>query len=308
MHRALRPAHCAALFREYNDSVFGGQLPLALPAVWSARLRKTAGLTYTQQWVVGGRDVPQPEYAGGTIAPSADGVVRGSRIELSVKVLESPSRLAATLLHEMCHAAAWLVDGVRKPPHGAAFKAWAAKASRKYPDRTVTTCHTYAITYRFRYACGGGGGASAAAAACGASWGRHSRSIDTTTARCGRCGGAIVLLPNDGAAKGHAATGARRAPAAPSAYVNFLKERRASTAAALGPSATPQAVMRAVAQRWTAHKAAAGQAASTVPSATSVVDLTSPDGEPTTVDDERCKHERDAVLSLADALGCVAME
>jgi hypothetical protein len=29
----------------------------------------------------------------------------------------------ATLLHEMCHAAAWLVDHCAKPPHGTVFKA-----------------------------------------------------------------------------------------------------------------------------------------------------------------------------------------
>lgn len=51
-------------------------------------------------------------------------LVRISRIELSVKVVDSAEKLAATLLHEMCHAAAWVIDGVSKPPHGAVFWKW----------------------------------------------------------------------------------------------------------------------------------------------------------------------------------------
>lgn len=33
-------------------------------------------------------------------------------------------------VHEMCHVAAWLIDHTAKPPHGPAFKAWAARAMK----------------------------------------------------------------------------------------------------------------------------------------------------------------------------------
>ena len=35
--------------------------------------------------------------------------VRASKIELSSKVLDSADRLRDTLVHEMCHAAAWII-------------------------------------------------------------------------------------------------------------------------------------------------------------------------------------------------------
>lgn len=39
-------------------------------------------------------------------------------MELSSKVLDSRDRLRRTLVHELCHVAAWLLDHVAKPPHG----------------------------------------------------------------------------------------------------------------------------------------------------------------------------------------------
>jgi predicted SprT family Zn-dependent metalloprotease len=90
-------------------------------------------------------------------------------IELSTKVLDRPARLRATLAHEMCHVAAWLVDGVARPPHGAAFRRWANRVTR-HARIDVTTCHRYAIAYRHRYQCTN--------PACLQSYGRHSKSID----------------------------------------------------------------------------------------------------------------------------------
>lgn len=53
-------------------------------------------------------------------------LVHHCRIELSEKVCTTPCRLASILLHEMCHAAQWVVDRAAKPPHGAAFRKWGA--------------------------------------------------------------------------------------------------------------------------------------------------------------------------------------
>ena len=47
---------------------------------------------------------------------------REAAIDLSIKVLDNERRLKETLLHELCHAATWIIDGVRKPPHGSDFK------------------------------------------------------------------------------------------------------------------------------------------------------------------------------------------
>lgn len=86
-----------------------------------------------------------------------------------------------TLLHELCHAAAWVIDHKAKPPHGEHFWAWANRAKSAHPGVPVTTCHSYEINYKYRYVCVGsstadeGGGAGGG---CGAEIGRHSKSID----------------------------------------------------------------------------------------------------------------------------------
>jgi predicted SprT family Zn-dependent metalloprotease len=154
-----RDALTASLYSEYNRVVFDSRLPADLPLKWDARLRTTAGTTTF------GREE--------------------TRIALSIKVLDTPFRLAQTLLHEMCHAAQWLLDGVKRPPHGAAFMAWARRASRAYPARAVAVCHNYEIRYKFTYACG----------LCAATYGRFSKSIGEAD-RCSRplCGGRLVLL------------------------------------------------------------------------------------------------------------------
>lgn len=76
-----------------------------------------------------------------------------SKVELSTKVLDNPSKLQRTLCHELCHTAAWLLDHVTKPPHGPHFKAWAAAAMKVYPHLDITTCHSYDIHFAWRWQC-----------------------------------------------------------------------------------------------------------------------------------------------------------
>lgn len=52
-----------------------------------------------------------------------------------------------------CDQATWLIDHVGKPPHGPAFKVWAAKAMAAFPDLEVTTCHHYQIHAPFQWQC-----------------------------------------------------------------------------------------------------------------------------------------------------------
>ena len=91
------------LYKSYNESCFDGALPDDLPVTWNKRLLTTAGLTKMRGGVLG----------------------KAASMKLSVKVLDSDARLQNTLLHEMCHAAAWLLDGQKKPPHGPSFWKWA---------------------------------------------------------------------------------------------------------------------------------------------------------------------------------------
>ena len=118
-----------------THQVFGSRLPAGMEIVWSKSLNTTAGRTLLTR-------------RGDAFAAS---------IELSTKVVDSEDKLRNTLCHEMCHAAAWLVNHVAKPPHGAVFKGWAAIAMRAFPDLSIATCHTYAINFKFQFeVCHGG--------------------------------------------------------------------------------------------------------------------------------------------------------
>ena len=113
----------------------------------------------------------------------------------------------------MCHVAVRLIDRATGPPHGAAFwyavatlcllsdfvlgaeargftlyclaqwlacvlaltmiprRRWGHRATAAYPHFEVTTKHSYAIHCKFVYQCTNKG--------CGASFSRHSKSVDT---------------------------------------------------------------------------------------------------------------------------------
>lgn len=110
----------------------------------------------------------------------------------------------------------------------------------------MTTCHSYEIAFKFHYTC----------RTCGYIYGRHSRSIDTESTRCGRCSmGKLELSAplRHGAPAGDAGAEVKRAP---SAYQLFTAENRAAVTAALPHGTAPKDIMRALAARWTAHKAA----------------------------------------------------
>ena len=114
----------------------------------------------------------------------------------------------------MCHAAAFLVNGVSKPPHGSVFRAWGARAMKQFPQLSIATCHTYDIQYKFTYVCLGEG--------CGRRYGRHSKSIDVTRQRCGVCLGALMLEPR------LKADGTPAAARTGGAFANYVKANFAS--------------------------------------------------------------------------------
>jgi len=131
--RKNRDTITSQTFAEFNKQVFHGALSSVI-VTWSKKLNKTAGITRMRGKLGDG-----------------NGHTRVAAIELSTKVIDDEERLRSTLLHEMCHAAQWCVDGVPKPPHGAIFKKWASKSMSKISDVEVTTTHNYQIAYKFAW-------------------------------------------------------------------------------------------------------------------------------------------------------------
>ncbi|KAM9373700.1 germ cell nuclear acidic protein [Phaethornis superciliosus] len=152
------------LYSLYNSTIFEQKLPEKMVIIWNKKMRKTAGYCVTGQ----------------TKGPEAK---RYARIELSEKVCDSAVRLRDTLVHEVCHAATWLINGVRDG-HGRFWRFYANKSSVIHPELPVVTrCHSYEINYKFIYQC----------VQCKAMIGRHSKSLDTKHFVCAFCGGQLVL-------------------------------------------------------------------------------------------------------------------
>ncbi|XP_013795766.2 germ cell nuclear acidic protein isoform X1 [Apteryx mantelli] len=152
------------LYRLYNSTIFEQKLPEKMEIIWNKKMRKTAGYCVTGQ----------------TKSPEAQ---RYARIELSEKVCDSADRLRDTLIHEVCHAATWLINGVRDG-HGRFWRLYARKSAVIHPELPVVTrCHSYEIKYKFTYEC----------VSCKTTIGRHSKSLDTERFVCACCGGQLVL-------------------------------------------------------------------------------------------------------------------
>ncbi|XP_027756537.1 acidic repeat-containing protein [Empidonax traillii] len=151
------------LYRLFNSTIFDQKLPEAMEIIWNKKMRKTAGYCVTGQ--------TRPEGK------------RYARIELSEKVCDSADRLRDTLIHEVCHAATWLINGVRDG-HGRFWRFYANKSAVIHPELPVVTrCHSYEINYKFTYEC----------VQCKARIGRHSKSLDTERFVCAFCGGRLCL-------------------------------------------------------------------------------------------------------------------
>ncbi|RLU16154.1 hypothetical protein DMN91_011914 [Ooceraea biroi] len=164
-----KEALCKELYRLYNEKVFDNKLPQEMPIEWNVRMRGTAGYCYNKKTI-----------------RSLSGAAKSSRIVLATKILDAPDRLRDTLIHEMCHAAAWLLNDV-SDGHGPFWTGWANKAMKTFPELPpIRRCHDYEIKTKFTYRCTG----------CGYSIGRHSKSLNTERKRCGHCYGKFELLIN----------------------------------------------------------------------------------------------------------------
>jgi predicted SprT family Zn-dependent metalloprotease len=149
-------------FVEFDGAVFSNTLARVVTVEWNNKLRTTAGQTQLKRTGMDGS--------------------RTATVELSSKILDDESRLRATLLHEMCHAAAWVLDNNVKPPHGPVFQKWADRSMKFVSDVEVTTTHDYAIEFKYAWSC----------QTCSVLYKRHSRSIHPDKHVCSKCKGNLV--------------------------------------------------------------------------------------------------------------------
>jgi predicted SprT family Zn-dependent metalloprotease len=78
------------------------------------------------------------------------------KFHFSIKTIELSylERCRDTLLHEMCHAAVTLIDGVMEQGHGTLWRKWTRIAEQCYPYLpTISVRHTYDVVYKFTYRC-----------------------------------------------------------------------------------------------------------------------------------------------------------
>ena len=112
---------------------------------------------------------------------------RSASIELSAKLIDDEHRLRSTLMHELCHAAAFLVDGVTKPPHGSCFKKWAKIAMTLIPEITVSTTHSYVTnSHKYAWACTNSD--------CRIIIKRYSNSVNVDRHVCGKCKSKLIEI------------------------------------------------------------------------------------------------------------------
>ncbi|XP_075699583.1 germ cell nuclear acidic protein-like [Rhinoderma darwinii] len=151
------------LYEFYNQSVFDNQLPEHMDISWNKRLRKTCGRT-------------------GFLNNNED---RSAIIQLSDKVCDSAERVKNTLIHEMCHAACWIIDGRAEDSHGRLWKFYCEEANLAHPELPpITQHHDYEIHYPVVYECSG----------CQFRVGRWTESLDTERFLCGSCHNKMVLV------------------------------------------------------------------------------------------------------------------
>lgn len=204
----------------------------------------------------------------------SQGVRRSAIVELSTKVVDDELRLQTTLLHELCHVAAWIIDGNLKPPHGPCFQKWVAIATQAIqPTIPITTKHTFEIHYKYSWEC--------VNPSCSVTLiRRHNRrSIDIKRHVCGKCRGPLrevmdtplsASLPSTSANAHNDSTTkplpTRRRPL--TEYQRFIQEnskivaqqllsrrrRRSSSSKSTGRKPTPQAVLTECAKLWQQSK------------------------------------------------------
>ncbi|XP_030380710.1 uncharacterized protein LOC115628676 [Scaptodrosophila lebanonensis] len=171
----------------YNKEVFNNELDV--PVTWSKLLRNTAGRCKNK---------------------CRFNKERSSVVELSLKVLTSADRLRCTLIHELCHAAAWIFDA--ESGHGHAWRQWTHKANKVFPDLPpIRVCHNYDIEYKYTLKC----------LTCDISSQAHSKSRKVEHLRCKYCRGNITVFLNKKDKSGNMVLMPVREP---TGFAKFVKE------------------------------------------------------------------------------------
>nr|CAB3262685.1 uncharacterized protein LOC100181834 [Phallusia mammillata] len=216
------------LFKLFNSSIFDDQLPESMEVTWAKRLTKTAGITKCRRITKTVKN------------SSGDGIISRqyeASISLSDKVIDSACRLRDTLVHEMCHAAVWLVNNANES-HGPFWKSWAAKARRIHPELPlIERCHNYDIQYKYTYQC----------TRCKTEIGRHSKSLDTSKKVCGLCHGKLELN-NSKRQNGTPAKPRRANP-----FANFVKDNYKETRSRIASNGLPVAhrdIMKSLSEQF----------------------------------------------------------
>ncbi|KAL9119882.1 MAG: hypothetical protein Q9187_003559, partial [Circinaria calcarea] len=124
--------------------------------LWSKKLSSTAGRANWKREAIRSETSVDP----GVAALSATTKVtyrHHASIELAEKVIDDSDRLLNVLAHEYCHLANFMLSHCTTAPHGASFKSWARKVSTAFAhcNVLVTTKHSYAIEYKYIWACEG---------------------------------------------------------------------------------------------------------------------------------------------------------
>ncbi|CAG9826212.1 unnamed protein product [Diabrotica balteata] len=185
------------LFQLFNEKIFDNVLPQDMQIEWNDRMRSSAGFCYCKK-----------------ITRRTGAIERSARIALSTKVLDTADRLRDTLIHEMCHAATWIVNCV-SDGHGDYWKSWAFKAMKTFPELpNIKRCHNYVINTKYTYRC----------TTCGYSIGRHSKSLDIERKRCGYCYGKFEILINKTNKKGETKSVAATPKKEATGFALFVKE------------------------------------------------------------------------------------
>lgn len=105
-YKAYKEELAQKLFKLFNENIFEGNIPGDTQLEWNDRMRKTAGMCYCKK-----------------ITRRTGNVERNARIVFATKIVDSAARLRDTLVHEMCHAATWIVNEI-SDGHGSFWKSW----------------------------------------------------------------------------------------------------------------------------------------------------------------------------------------
>lgn len=150
------------LYRIFNRHVFNNELPENVAITWNPRMTSSAGFCTLMR-----RNVQIDSRDSRTVS-----------IALSPNVLNSSGRLRDTLIHEMCHAATWIISGIKDIQHGPTWEKWCVLAVETFPCiPPIQKTHTYPIKAKYVYKCTG----------CEARVNRQRKSIDLNRKVCGQC-------------------------------------------------------------------------------------------------------------------------